>query len=148
MSIRVQSDRFDPGAELNAFSAGVAGAGAVVSFSGLVRDVDGGLQTMEIEHYPGMTEKALAKIRSMKMQADGKEDEASLEEMHAKLVETAMPLVVGFKNISRGDNAAKAPADIEWLLNLQLINGVDGEKSFVEQVVDFATKRANFLGNG
>ena len=93
-------------------------------------------------------QKALAKIRSMKMQADGKEDEASLEEMHAKLVETAMPLVVGFKNISRGDNAAKAPADIEWLLNLQLINGVDGEKSFVEQVVDFATKRANFLGNG
>ncbi|NBD30323.1 MAG: molybdenum cofactor biosynthesis protein MoaE [Alphaproteobacteria bacterium] len=63
MSIRVQSDRFDPGAELNAFSAGVAGAGAVVSFSGLVRDVDGGLQAMEIEHYPGMTEKALARIR-------------------------------------------------------------------------------------
>jgi molybdopterin synthase catalytic subunit len=67
MSIRVQSDRFDPGAELNAFSAGVAGAGAVVSFSGLVRDVDGGLQTMEIEHYPGMTEKALAKIRDEAM---------------------------------------------------------------------------------
>mgnify|MGYP001605806879 CR=1 FL=1 len=61
--IRVQAEAFDPGAELNAFSAAVEGAGAVVSFSGLVRDVDNGLQVMEIEHYPGMTEKALGAIR-------------------------------------------------------------------------------------
>jgi hypothetical protein len=95
-------------------------------------------------------QKALAKIRKMKMQADGEgsdTDEISLEDMHSRLVETATPLVVGFKNINRGDKTAKAPDDIEWFLNLQLINGVDGEKSFVEQVVDFATKRANFLGN-
>ena len=95
-------------------------------------------------------QKALAKIRKMKMQADGESsdtDEISLEDMHSRLVETATPLVVGFKNINRGDKPAKAPDDIEWFLNLQLINGVEGEKSFVEQVVDFATKRANFLGN-
>ena len=95
-------------------------------------------------------QKALAKIRKMKMQADGEgsdTDEISLEDMHSRLVETATPLVVGFKNINRGDKPAKAPDDIEWFLNLQLINGVEGEKSFVEQVVDFATKRANFLGN-
>lgn len=64
--IRVQADPFDPGAELNAFSARVAGAssgaGAVVSFSGIVRDVSGGLSAMEIEHYPGMTEAALTEI--------------------------------------------------------------------------------------
>lgn len=59
--IRVQSAPFDPGAELNAFTAGVAGAGAVVSFTGLVRG-DGGLSAMEIEHYPGMTEAAIAAI--------------------------------------------------------------------------------------
>lgn len=95
-------------------------------------------------------QKALAKIRKIKMQADGEgseTDEISLEDMHSRLVETATPLVVGFKNINRGDKPAKAPDDIEWFLNLQLINGVEGEKSFVEQVVDFATKRANFLGN-
>lgn len=63
MIVRVQSDAFDPGAEVNAFTAAADGAGAVVSFSGLVRDVAGGLQAMEIEHYPGMTEKALAEIR-------------------------------------------------------------------------------------
>jgi molybdopterin synthase catalytic subunit len=63
VTVRVQSDAFDPGAEVNAFSAAADGAGAVVSFSGLVRDVEGDLQAMEIEHYPGMTQKALAEIR-------------------------------------------------------------------------------------
>jgi len=61
--IRVQASAFDPGTELNAFSANVDGAGAVVSFTGVVRDVAGGLNEMQIEHYPGMTEKALGAIR-------------------------------------------------------------------------------------
>lgn len=64
--IRVQPGAFDPGAVLGLFTtrAGQAGAGAVVSFTGLVRDLPGagGLSRMEIEHYPGMTEKALAAI--------------------------------------------------------------------------------------
>lgn len=62
MAVRVDPARFDPGAELNAFSKGVGNAGAVVSFTGVVRDVVGGLSAMEIEHYPGMTEKAIAAI--------------------------------------------------------------------------------------
>jgi len=66
--IRVQAEQFDAGGELNAFSTRVAGAGAVVSFTGLVRDVSAGLSTMEIEHYPGMTEKALGAIRDEAMQ--------------------------------------------------------------------------------
>jgi len=66
--IRVQAIPFDPGGELNTFSTSVAGAGAVVSFTGLVRDVSGGLSAMEIEHYPGMTEKALGAIRADAMQ--------------------------------------------------------------------------------
>jgi len=62
--VRVQDAAFDPGAELNAFTATVDGAGAVVSFSGITRDLaEGALNEMEIEHYPGMTEKALAAIR-------------------------------------------------------------------------------------
>ncbi|MBT9384871.1 molybdenum cofactor biosynthesis protein MoaE [Pseudooceanicola sp. CBS1P-1] len=64
--IRVQEAAFDPGAELSAFTprAAAAGAGAMVSFTGLVRDLPGagGLSRMVIEHYPGMTEKALEKI--------------------------------------------------------------------------------------
>lgn len=64
MSVRVQSEPFDMGAEVNAFTASVPGAGAVVTFSGLVRDEGGTLTAMEIEHYPGMTERALEKIRA------------------------------------------------------------------------------------
>ncbi|MGR3519413.1 MAG: molybdenum cofactor biosynthesis protein MoaE [Roseovarius sp.] len=62
MDIRVQQEPFDLGAEANAFAARQAGMGAVVTFTGIVRDLEGGLDTMEIEHYPGMTEKALAGI--------------------------------------------------------------------------------------
>ena len=63
-AVRVQQAPFDMGAELNAFAAQVAGAGAVVSFSGITRDIaSDALQVMEIEHFPGMTERALAAIR-------------------------------------------------------------------------------------
>ncbi len=62
MRIVIQPDAFDLGAEVSAFTAGVRGAGAVVSFTGLVRDEGGSLSGMEIEHYPGMTEKAIRRI--------------------------------------------------------------------------------------
>ena len=63
MRIAVQTEPFDLGAEANAFAAGLSSAGAVVTFTGVVRDLPGGgLQAMEIEHYPGMTEKAIAGI--------------------------------------------------------------------------------------
>ena len=59
--IRVQAAPFDLGAETAAFAAGAGGAGAVVTFTGLVRDrAEGGLLAMEIEHYPGMTEARIA----------------------------------------------------------------------------------------
>jgi len=61
--IIVQAAPFDMGEMLNRFAARQENAGAVVSFSGLVRDVaTGDLDAMEIEHYPGMTENALAQI--------------------------------------------------------------------------------------
>ena len=59
MIVRVQAAPFDPGAEANAFAAGLTQAGAVVTFTGLVRDNGGALHAMEIEHYPGMTETAI-----------------------------------------------------------------------------------------
>jgi molybdopterin synthase catalytic subunit len=62
VDIRVQEAPFDLGAEANAFAARQAGMGAVVTFTGIVRDLGGDLDAMEIEHYPGMTEKALAGI--------------------------------------------------------------------------------------
>ena len=63
MDIRVQEAPFDLGVEANAFAAKQSGMGALVTFTGIVRDLnDGGLDAMEIEHYPGMTEKAIEKI--------------------------------------------------------------------------------------
>lgn len=61
MRVAVQAEAFDLGAEVAAFAAGVDGAGAVVTFTGIVRS-DGGLTGMEIEHYPGMTHKAISGI--------------------------------------------------------------------------------------
>ena len=63
MTVRIQSEPFDAGDELNQFTTRQSGAGAIVSFSGIVRDVAGALDHMEIEHYPAMTEKAIADIR-------------------------------------------------------------------------------------
>ncbi|WP_152473403.1 molybdenum cofactor biosynthesis protein MoaE [Roseovarius sp. THAF9] len=62
MDIRVQEEAFNLGAEVNDFTKRQSGMGAVVSFTGIVRDIDAGLEAMQIEHYPGMTEKALAGI--------------------------------------------------------------------------------------
>ncbi len=61
MRLSVQTEPFDAGAEANAFATAVTGAGAVVTFTGIVRG-DGGLSAMEIEHYPGMTERAIRAI--------------------------------------------------------------------------------------
>ncbi|MCB1310551.1 MAG: molybdenum cofactor biosynthesis protein MoaE [Sedimentitalea sp.] len=63
MRVAVQEAPFDLGAEVAGFADGCGGMGAVVSFTGIVRDRPGsGLQAMEIEHYPGMTEAALTRI--------------------------------------------------------------------------------------
>lgn len=64
MAIRVRPEPFDPGAELNALHAANTGVGAVVGFAGYVRDFNDGrdVSGLFLEHFPGMTEKALAKI--------------------------------------------------------------------------------------
>lgn len=64
MAVRVQREDFDLGAELDVLRAGRTDIGALVSFSGLVRDDTGDLQVLELEHYPGMTEVALAEIEA------------------------------------------------------------------------------------
>lgn len=63
MTVSIQSSPFDMGAEVRRFANSVPGAGAIVTFSGLVRDDGGKLTTMEIEHYPAMTERAVEAIR-------------------------------------------------------------------------------------
>lgn len=64
MTVRIQAEPFDAQAEADALRAGDLEVGAIVTFVGTVRDVNDGdkVATLELEHYPGMTEKALEAI--------------------------------------------------------------------------------------
>jgi molybdopterin synthase catalytic subunit len=64
VAVRVQTGDFDVGAEMAAMRHGNPKIGAIASFVGVVRDLNEGADVAEmtLEHYPGMTEKALEKI--------------------------------------------------------------------------------------
>jgi len=66
--IQVQEEDFDPGAELEALRQ--ADSGALVSFVGIARDLSDGfaVDTITLEHYPGMTQRALQQIVEQALQ--------------------------------------------------------------------------------
>jgi molybdopterin synthase catalytic subunit len=61
-TIRVQGEAFDVAAETSALHADNPAIGGIVSFTGYCRDEAGTLSALELEHYPGMAEAALAQI--------------------------------------------------------------------------------------
>ena len=64
--IRVQEEPFDSAAEVKALTHGNTAIGGIVTFIGTVREMSGeqAIDAMTLEHYPGMTEKALADIEA------------------------------------------------------------------------------------
>ena len=62
MTVRIQTEDFDAAAELAALTTGRDDIGAVVTFTGLVRGGD--IASLTLEHYPGMTERALERIEA------------------------------------------------------------------------------------
>jgi len=62
--IRVQEQDFDIGAEVAKLTAGRTDIGAIVTFMGTVRDQQGAVEEMTLEHYPGMTERELQRIET------------------------------------------------------------------------------------
>ncbi len=65
MTVSVQTEDFDIGRILAELTERRSDIGALVTFTGLVRDMPGGgLEAMELEHYPAMTEKALREIEA------------------------------------------------------------------------------------
>ncbi|RPI43890.1 MAG: molybdopterin synthase catalytic subunit MoaE [Betaproteobacteria bacterium] len=64
MSVRVQTEDFDVGAEIARLRRGNPKVGAVASFVGVVRDINEGdvVAGMTLEHYPGMTERSIQAI--------------------------------------------------------------------------------------
>jgi molybdopterin synthase catalytic subunit len=66
VSVRVQREDFDIGAEVARLTAGRTDVGAVVTFTGTVRDGsdEAAIASMTLEHYPGMTEDELARVET------------------------------------------------------------------------------------
>jgi molybdopterin synthase catalytic subunit len=62
MTVRLQTDPFEPGALLTAFAAGRLETGAVASFAGLARAGAGATTTLELEAWPGFTDVEIARI--------------------------------------------------------------------------------------
>lgn len=113
MTLSVQSAPFDPGAEVSRFTNGVAGAGAVVTFTGIVRP-DSGLSAMEIEHYPGMTEKAIASILAEAVTRWGLVD-ALVIHRYGRLVPGEAIMMVATAAAHRGDAFAATDFLMDYL---------------------------------
>ena len=114
MRVVVQSGRFDAGVEVSAFSAAARGAGAVVSFTGLVRDEGGRLSAMEIEHYPGMTEKAIAGMGEEAVARWSLVD-ALVIQRHGRLMPGEAIMMVATAGLHRGEAFAAAEFLMDYL---------------------------------
>jgi molybdopterin synthase catalytic subunit len=114
MRLSVQETAFDPGAEANAFAAAVQGAGAVVTFAGLVRDNGGALAAMEIEHYPGMTEKAISAMMDQAMDRFRLAD-ALVIHRHGRLAPGEVIMMVATASAHRADAFAAAEFLMDYL---------------------------------
>jgi molybdopterin synthase catalytic subunit len=114
MRLSVQSQPFLLGAETEAFAAAVPGAGAVVTFTGLVRDNGGRLSAMEIEHYPGMTEKAIGAMMDQAAERWSLVD-ALVIHRHGRLVAGEAIMMVATAAPHRADAFAAAEFLMDYL---------------------------------
>ncbi len=116
MPIRVQQQDFEVGAELAALRAGDARVGAIASFIGTVRDLnDGaGVHSMTLEHYPGMTERALDDICA---QARTRWDvfDALVIHRHGDLAPGDQIVLVAVTSAHRGEAFAACEFIIDYL---------------------------------
>ena len=104
MTVRVQREPFDVGVEIDRLREGDRRVGAVASFVGTVRDVNDGssVATLTLEHYPGMTEKALQEIVD---EAKRRFDvyDATVVHRIGELVPTDAIVMVAVTSAHRGD---------------------------------------------
>lgn len=144
MRLSVQEDAFDPGAETTAFTAGVADAGAVVTFTGIVRDGGGSLRSMEIEHYPGMTQKAI-----MAIMADASSRWGLIDALVIHRFGTLRPgepiMMVATAAVHRGEAFAAAEFMMDYLKSRAPFwkreTGADGADWVAERAADVSAMR-------
>ena len=116
MTVRVQTEDFDVSRELAALRGHDPRVGAVAAFIGTVRDVneDARVATMTLEHYPGMTEKALAQIVD---EAKARWDLCDALVIHriGKLAPTDQIVLVGVTSAHRGEAFAACEFIMDYL---------------------------------
>jgi molybdopterin synthase catalytic subunit len=115
MRISVQEQAFDLGAETSCFAAGHKDTGAIVTFTGIVRDLpDDPLVAMEIEHYPGMTEAALTEIAQTAVDRWSLGD-ALVIHRHGRLIPGEMIMMVATASRHRKDAFEAAEYLMDYL---------------------------------
>ncbi|MDH3388925.1 MAG: molybdenum cofactor biosynthesis protein MoaE [Gammaproteobacteria bacterium] len=117
MIIRIQNEDFDTVAVQQELVAGRSEVGAIASFIGLVRDLaDNPLQQMTLEHYPGMTEKALERIADLACQRWQVLDLAIIHRVGALRPADQIVLVM-VASAHRGDAFAACEFIMDYLKN-------------------------------
>jgi molybdopterin synthase catalytic subunit len=115
-TVRVQQADFDTGRELETLTRGRVDVGAVASFVGLVRDANDGhaIRGMTLEHYPGMTEKALEAIVA---EAHGRWDLVDTLVIHrvGALAPGERIVLVGVASAHRGEAFAACEFMMDYL---------------------------------
>jgi molybdopterin synthase catalytic subunit len=137
VTIRVQAEAFDYGAECAEFAANSEGVGAIVTFCGIVRDNDGTLLGMDIEHYPGMTERALTDIEAQARTRWSLAD-ALIIHRHGALAPGDMIMMVATASRHRADAFAAA----EFLMDYLKSRAPFWKKEHTAEGVDWVAARA------
>ncbi len=111
--IRVQREDFDAGREIEAVTRGKTGIGGVVTFIGTVRD-DGGVRSMTLEHYPGMTEQELEAIEA-EASKRWKLEASLIVHRYGKLLPGERIVLVVTASSHRADAFAANEFLVDWL---------------------------------
>lgn len=116
MTVRVATTDFDAGREIAALRAGDARVGAVASFIGTVRDMNDGrdVRSLTLEHYPGMTEKAIAGMVKEAVRRWSLTDVLVIHR-HGRLAPGEAIMMVATAALHRGDAFAAAEFLMDYL---------------------------------
>jgi molybdopterin synthase catalytic subunit len=116
MSVRVQSEDFDVAREIALLRGSDARVGAVATFIGIVRAENQAtrIRTLTLEHYPGMTEKALADIVDQARQRWPIYDAVVIHRV-GELAPTDQIVLVAVASAHRGDAFAACEFIIDYL---------------------------------
>ena len=116
IEIRIQSEPFDPYREIDLLRAGNPAIGGIVSFLGLMRDLNQGekVSAMNLEYYPGMTEKA---VRSIVVEAYRRWELLGCRVIHrvGELYPTDIIVLVAIASTHRGDAFQACEFIIDYL---------------------------------